>query len=136
MDGLSNPTSCVRHRYGRTCISAPMPTIPSMINTSSPITIQPCNAVMFSSFTNASSCLPECLPGSDYSKDLRLAEWGLTLHFAQQQSVGPNVRFGSITDIPHHLADVRFTPESRHSTIKSNTTSLSYCSISVSQFRD
>src|SRR6516162_8838336 len=34
-----------------------MPTIPSMINTSSPITIQPCNAVMFSSFTNASSCL-------------------------------------------------------------------------------
>jgi hypothetical protein len=41
----------VRHRYGRACISAPKPTIPSMINTSSPITIQPCNAVMFSSFT-------------------------------------------------------------------------------------
>jgi hypothetical protein len=40
----------VRHRYGRSCISAPKPTIPSMINTSSPITIQPCNAVMFSSF--------------------------------------------------------------------------------------
>ena len=28
-----------------------------MINTSSPITIQPCNTVMFSSFTNASSCI-------------------------------------------------------------------------------
>jgi hypothetical protein len=41
----------VRHRYGRSCISAPKPTIPSVINTSSPITIQPCNAVMFSSFT-------------------------------------------------------------------------------------
>ena len=40
----------VRHRYGRSCISAPKPTIPSIINTSSPITIQPCNAVMFSSF--------------------------------------------------------------------------------------
>ena len=39
----------VRHRYGRAFISAPKPTIPSMINTSSPITIQPCNAVMFSS---------------------------------------------------------------------------------------
>src|SRR6516225_12033461 len=50
MDGLSNPTSCVRHRYGSSFISAPMPTIPSMINTSRPITIQPCNAVMFSSF--------------------------------------------------------------------------------------
>src|SRR5215471_8785044 len=39
----------VRHRYGRAFISAPKPTSPSMINTSSPITIQPCNAVMFSS---------------------------------------------------------------------------------------
>jgi hypothetical protein len=39
----------VRHRYGRSCISAPKPTIPSTTNTSSPITIQPCNAVMFSS---------------------------------------------------------------------------------------
>jgi hypothetical protein len=33
-----------RHRYGRNFISKPMPTIPSRINTSSPITIQPCNA--------------------------------------------------------------------------------------------
>src|SRR5215469_10524549 len=39
----------VRHKYGRACISAPKPTTPSTINTSSPITIQPCNAVMFSS---------------------------------------------------------------------------------------
>jgi len=44
-----------RHRYGRNFISKPMPTIPSRINTSSPITIQPCNAsrrgpVTFSSF--------------------------------------------------------------------------------------
>jgi len=38
-----------------------------MINTSSPITIQPCNGVMFSSFTNASSCLPDCLPGVSWS---------------------------------------------------------------------
>jgi hypothetical protein len=38
----------LRHRYGSSFISAPMPTIPSMINTSSPITIQPCKAVMFS----------------------------------------------------------------------------------------
>ena len=36
----------VRHKYGSCCISAPKPTIPSIINTSSPITIQP----MFSSF--------------------------------------------------------------------------------------
>jgi hypothetical protein len=40
----------VHPAYGRSCISAPKPTIPSMINTSSPITIQPCNAVMFGSF--------------------------------------------------------------------------------------
>jgi hypothetical protein len=44
-----------RHRYGRIFISAPTPTIPNKINTSSPITIQPCNAsrrgpVTFSSF--------------------------------------------------------------------------------------
>jgi len=44
-----------RHRYGRAFISTPMPTIPSRINTSNPITIQPCNAsrrgpVIFTSF--------------------------------------------------------------------------------------
>ena len=33
-------------------LTGAMPTIPSMINTSSPITIQPCNAVMFSSLTH------------------------------------------------------------------------------------
>jgi hypothetical protein len=32
-----------RHRYGRAFISTPTPTIPSKINTSSPITIQPCS---------------------------------------------------------------------------------------------
>ena len=47
--GGSIAPAAARHRYGRASSSAPMPTIPSMINTSSPITIQPCNAVMLSS---------------------------------------------------------------------------------------
>src|SRR5215469_8849697 len=38
-----------RHRYGRACSSAAKPTILLTIKTSIPITIQSCNAVMFSS---------------------------------------------------------------------------------------
>ena len=35
-------------------------------------------------------------------------------HFAEQQSPGPNVRFGSKADIGTAQLDVRFTPESGH----------------------
>jgi hypothetical protein len=52
------------------------------------------------------------LTASDYSRDLRLAEWGLTLHFAWQQSVGPNVRYGSLAAAARSKWGVRFTPES------------------------
>jgi hypothetical protein len=41
-------------------------------------------------------------------------EMGFDLHFAWQQSLGPNVRFGSKADIGLATADVRFTPESGH----------------------
>jgi hypothetical protein len=49
----------------------------------------------------------------DYSRDLRLAKWGLG-QFAQQQSEAADVRFGSLADIRAVLINVRFTPESRH----------------------
>jgi hypothetical protein len=39
---------------------------------------------------------------------------GSDRHFAWQQSLGPNVRFGSKADIGARLAHVRFTPESGH----------------------
>src|SRR6516164_11447699 len=39
---------------------------------------------------------------------------GSDRHFAWQQSSGPNVRLGSITDIEAFPRDVRFTPESGH----------------------
>src|SRR5262249_55808661 len=32
----------------------------------------------------------------------------------RKTDVAPHVRFGSITDVPQRLTDVRFTPESRH----------------------
>jgi hypothetical protein len=35
-------------------------------------------------------------------------------HFAWQQSLGSNVRFGSKADIQPCLSDVRFTPNSGH----------------------
>jgi hypothetical protein len=35
-------------------------------------------------------------------------------HFAPQQSLGPNVRFGSKADIEEGATDVRFTPKSGH----------------------
>jgi len=41
-------------------------------------------------------------------------EIGADHHFAWQQSLGPNVRFGSKADIQPRLIDVRFTPESGH----------------------
>src|SRR5262245_33359216 len=52
------------------------------------------------------------LTACDYSSDLGLAEWGLTLHFACQQSVGPNVRFESKADMCVAKRHVRFTPNS------------------------
>jgi len=39
---------------------------------------------------------------------------GSDRHFAQQQSSGPNVRFGSLADIVAALSNVRFTPEDGH----------------------
>src|SRR5262249_44416657 len=39
---------------------------------------------------------------------------GSNSHFAQQQSSGPNVRFGSKADIAASPINVRFTPKSRH----------------------
>jgi hypothetical protein len=39
---------------------------------------------------------------------------GFDGHFAQQQSLRPNVRFGSKADIQRRLSDVRFTLESGH----------------------
>jgi hypothetical protein len=39
---------------------------------------------------------------------------GSDRHFAQQQSSGPNVRFGSKADIQQCSAHVRFTPKSGH----------------------
>jgi len=36
---------------------------------------------------------------------------GSDRHFAQQQSSGPNVRFGSKADIGGRLGNVRFTPK-------------------------
>jgi len=39
---------------------------------------------------------------------------GSDRHFAQQQSSGPNVRFGSKADIGVPPIDVRFTPKSGH----------------------
>jgi hypothetical protein len=41
-------------------------------------------------------------------------EMGSDGHFAQQQSSGLNVRFGSKADIHPPSADVRFTPKSGH----------------------
>ena len=41
-------------------------------------------------------------------------EMGFDLHFAWQQSLGPNVRFGSKADIGLSPVDVRFTPRSGH----------------------
>jgi hypothetical protein len=39
---------------------------------------------------------------------------GSDRHFAWQQFIGPNVRFGSKADIHSPSADVRFTPKSGH----------------------
>jgi hypothetical protein len=39
---------------------------------------------------------------------------GIQLHFAKQQFVRPNVRFGSKADIEGPASDVRFTPKSGH----------------------
>jgi len=39
---------------------------------------------------------------------------GSDRHFAWQQSLGPNVRFGSKADIGGPPIDVRFTPKSGH----------------------
>jgi hypothetical protein len=39
---------------------------------------------------------------------------GSDRHFAWQQSSRPNVRFGSLADIPRKELDVRFTPKSGH----------------------
>ena len=39
---------------------------------------------------------------------------GSDLHFAWQQSPGPNVRFGSLADIEALSLDVCFTPKSGH----------------------
>jgi hypothetical protein len=50
----------------------------------------------------------------DYSRDLRLVEWGSEVRFARQQSRAADVRFGSIADIGKGAIDVRFTPQSRH----------------------
>jgi hypothetical protein len=41
-------------------------------------------------------------------------EMGSDRHFAWQQSLGPNVRFGSKADIKAYPRDVRFTPKSGH----------------------
>ena len=41
-------------------------------------------------------------------------EIGADRHFAWQQSLGPNVRFGSLADIEAPPSDVRFTPRSGH----------------------
>jgi len=40
---------------------------------------------------------------------------GSNLHFAWQQSAGPNVRYGSKADIAAPPTNVRFTPKSGHS---------------------
>ena len=39
---------------------------------------------------------------------------GPDCHFARQQSLGPNVRFGSKADIAAPPTNVRFTPKSGH----------------------
>jgi hypothetical protein len=39
---------------------------------------------------------------------------GSNRHIAWQQSLGPNVRFGSKADIHAPSSDVRFTPKSGH----------------------
>jgi hypothetical protein len=39
---------------------------------------------------------------------------GSDRHFAQQQSSGPNVRFGSKADIAERETNVRYSPESGH----------------------
>src|SRR6516162_2110339 len=67
---------------------------------------------------------PTSLPGlrrigRDYSRDLRPAKWGSGGHFAQQQFIRPNVRFGSKADIGEGATDVRFTPESGHCSVHS-----------------
>jgi hypothetical protein len=41
-------------------------------------------------------------------------EMGFNSHFAQQQFMRPDVRFGSEADIQSKKGDVRFTPESGH----------------------
>jgi hypothetical protein len=50
----------------------------------------------------------------DYSRDLRLAKWGLGYQFAQQQFEAADVRNGSLADMAGGKIRVRFASDSGH----------------------
>jgi hypothetical protein len=58
--------------------------------------------------------------GQNYAQWERLQQaftaggMGFDRHFAWQQSLGPNVRFGSVADVPTIPSNVRFTAKSGH----------------------
>src|SRR5262249_1648780 len=55
-----------------------------------------------------------CYGVSQLQQGFTTGGMGSDRHFAQQQSPGPNVRYGSQADILEGLCDVRFTPKSGH----------------------